>query len=241
MGKSVMNYCVSKKFGNEVKTTDKVLSVMRMFGLTKDKMAEKNIAHHCQVEINDGDIVYITGPSGSGKSVLLRELAGAIPAEQKVNVDDINLPGDRAAVDCIDGDFLWSLRILSYAGLNDCLCVLNSPANLSEGQKYRFRLAMALGASSTLRQSSVQASSPQVQKKFIIADEFCSNLDRITASAISYTIHKFAKRYKVTFLLASSHEDILADLLPDVIVTKELSGPTKVVYKNSVQRTAYSG
>ncbi|MCX5634734.1 MAG: ATP-binding cassette domain-containing protein [Planctomycetota bacterium] len=222
-----MNYCVSRKFCNEVKTTDKVLSVMRMFGLTKDKMRQKNVAHNCQVEINDGDIVYITGPSGAGKSVLLKELAGAIEPEQKVDIDDINLsapkgqaPGgqaERAVVDCIEGDYIGALRILSYAGLNDCLCVLNSPSCLSEGQKYRFRLAIALGA----------------KKKFIIADEFCSNLDRITASTISYTIHKFAKRYKVTFLLASSHEDMLADLQPDVIIRKELSGPTKVVYKNS--------
>ena len=220
-----MNYCVSKKFCNEVETTDKVLSVMRMFGLTKDKMRQKNIAHNCQVEINDGDIVYITGPSGSGKSVLLKELAGAIEPGQKVDIDDINLSSERAVVDCIEGDYIGALRILSYAGLNDCLCVLNRPACLSEGQKYRFRLAMALGASST--------SSLQAKKKFIIADEFCSNLDRITASTISYTIHKFAKRYKVTFLLASSHEDMLADLQPDVIITKELSGPTKVVYKKN--------
>jgi len=228
-----MNFRVSKKFCNEVETTDKVLSVMRMFGLTKDKMRQKNVVHNCQVEINDGDIVYITGPSGSGKSVLLKELAGAIEPGQKVDIDDINLSSERAVVDCIDGDYIGALRILSYAGLNDCLCVLNRPAYLSEGQKYRFRLAMALGASST--------SSPQAKKKFIIADEFCSNLDRITASTISYTIHKFAKRYKVTFLLASSHEDMLADLQPDVIITKELSGPTKVVYKNSVQRIEKMG
>jgi len=228
-----MNYRVSKKFCNEVETTDKVLSVMRMFGLSKDKMRQKNVVHNCQVEINDGDIVYITGPSGSGKSVLLKELAGAIEPGQKVDIDDIKLSSERAVVDCIEGDYIGALRILSYAGLNDCLCVLNRPAYLSEGQKYRFRLAMALGASST--------GSLQAKKKFIIADEFCSNLDRITASTISYTIHKFAKRYKVTFLLASSHEDMLADLQPDVIITKELSGPTKVVYKNSVQRTAYSG
>ena len=228
-----MNYCVSKKFCNEVKITDKVSAVMRMFGLTKDKIRQKNVVHNCQVEINDGDIVYITGPSGSGKSVLLKELAGAIEPEQKVDIDDINLSSERAVVDCIEGDYIWSLRILSYAGLNDCLCVLNRPAYLSEGQKYRFRLAMALGASSTLRQGSVQAGSLQAKKKFIIADEFCSNLDRITASTISYTIHKFAKRYKVTFLLASSHEDMLADLQPDVIITKELSGPTKVVYRKN--------
>ena len=68
-------------------------------------------------------------------------------------------------------------------------------------------------------------------KKFIFADEFCSELDRITAAVISYHLQRYAKRHNVTFILASSHEDILLDLAPDVIVVKELSGPTEVIYK----------
>jgi ABC-type ATPase with predicted acetyltransferase domain len=71
------------------------------------------------------------------------------------------------------------------------------------------------------------------KKKFVFADEFCSNLDRITAAAISYNIHKFAKKTGTIFILASSHEDILLDLAPDVLVVKELSGPTQVIYRES--------
>ena len=70
---------------------------------------------------------------------------------------------------------------------------MNWPGNLSEGEKYRFRLAMALASG----------------KKFIFADEFCSNLDRITAAVICYNIQRYAKRHMMTFVLASSHEDIL--------------------------------
>jgi ABC-type ATPase with predicted acetyltransferase domain len=68
-------------------------------------------------------------------------------------------------------------------------------------------------------------------KKFVFADEFCSNLDRITAAVIAYNIHKFAKRAGMTFILAGSQEDILLDLAPDVLVVKELSGQTQVIYK----------
>jgi hypothetical protein len=35
----------------------------------------------------------------------------------------------------------------------------------------------------------------------------------------------------VTFVLASSHEDTLVDLAPDVLVVKELSGRAQVIYK----------
>jgi len=209
-------YAVSKSFRWQGKLTDKVVQVCRMFGLTADRLTERCFNHNCRLEINDGDIVYITGPSGAGKSVLLKELEKAVPASDRVNLARIKLQNDKALIDCIDGDLLRSLRMLSAAGLNDCFCVLNQPANLSEGQKYRFRLAMALAAG----------------KKFVFADEFCSDLDRITAAVISYHIHKFAKRTGVTFILASSHEDILLDLAPDVLVVKELSGVTKVIYKN---------
>ena len=208
-------YSISKSFGWQGQITEKVAKVCRMFGLTADRLTERCVTHNCQLEINDGDIVYITGPSGAGKSVLLGELEKSIPASDRVNLARIKLPSDKTLIDCINADFLTSLRMLSTAGLNDVFCVLNQPANLSEGQKYRFRLAMALAAG----------------KKFVFADEFCSELDRITAAVIAYNIHKFAKRTGVTFVLAASHEDILFDLAPDVLVVKELSGKTDVIYK----------
>ena len=70
-------------------------------------------------------------------------------------------------------------------------------------------------------------------KKFVFADEFCSVLDRITAAVISYNIYKFAKRTGTIFILASSHNDILLDLSPDVLIATELSGTTEVIYKKA--------
>ena len=215
-------YSVSRSFAWEGVVTEKVAAVMRMFGLTAERLRGRTFNHNCELEIGYGDIVYITGPSGCGKSVLLRELKKSVPAEERVDLDEIELPTGKTLIDCVDGDFLAGLRLLSTAGLNDVFCVLNKPANLSEGQKYRFRLAMALAA----------------KKRFVFADEFCSNLDRINAAVISYNIRKFAKRNNATFILASAHEDILADLEPDVLVVRELSGTTEVVYK---KRIACSG
>ena len=206
-------YSVSKSFGRQGGISEKAAMTMRMFGLTVERLEETGITHECRVEINAGDIVYITGPSGAGKSVLLRELAGAMATRERVILDEIELGADGSVVDCVEGDFLASLRILSTAGLNDVHCLLNRPANLSEGQKWRFRLAVAMSTG----------------RKFVFADEFCSNLDRITAAVISYNVHKFAKKTGVGFVLASSHRDILCDLQPDVLIVKELAGPAEVV------------
>jgi ABC-type ATPase with predicted acetyltransferase domain len=209
-------YNVSKTFGwPQHQISERSAAVMRMFGLTADRLAKTICTVNCQLEINKGDIVYITGPSGAGKSVLLKELEKSVPASDKVNLNEVKLPCDKSVIDCINGDFLEGLKLLSVAGLNDAFCVLNQPINLSDGQKYRFRLAVALSSGA----------------KFIFADEFCCELDRITAAVISHNIHKYAKRTGVTFILASSHEDILLDLSPDVLVVKELSGATQVVYK----------
>jgi ABC-type ATPase with predicted acetyltransferase domain len=217
-------YSISKSFKWQAQVTKKVAQVCRMFGLTVDGLRERIFTHNCRLDIKDGDIVYITGPSGAGKSVLLRELEKSIPAPDRVNLSQIKLPRDKTVVDSINGDLVTGLRMLSIAGLSDCFCILNQPANLSDGQKYRFRLAMALAA----------------KKKFVFADEFCSDLDRVSAAVISYNIHKFAKRTGTTFILGSSHDDVLLDLSPDVIVIKELSGPAQVIYK-FIRRSASEG
>lgn len=210
-------YSVSRSFSWKGTITDKVALVCRMFGLTIDRLNERKVSYSCQLQINTGDIVYFSGPSGAGKSVLLSELEKSVPSADRVNLDRIKLPNDKTLIDCIDGNLLDSLKMLSTAGLNDCFCILNQPRNLSDGQKYRFRLAVALAAN----------------KKFVFADEFCSVLDRITAAVISYNIYKFAKRTGTIFILASSHNDILLDLSPDVLIATELSGTTEVIYKKA--------
>ena len=212
----MVTYSISRTFKWRGIVTDKVASVCRMFGLSLERLTEQRFTHACRLKIDAGDIVYITGPSGAGKSVLLTELETAVPADKRINLAEIALPDDRTLIDCIDADLSESLRILSIAGLNDCFCILNQPANLSAGQRYRFRLAMALATS----------------KKFIFADEFCSELDDVTAAVISFRLQKFAKRTGTTFILASSRDDFLTDLVPDVLIVKPLSGPAEVIYKH---------
>jgi hypothetical protein len=210
-----------KKFDWNLPLTDKAADVLRAFGITVQRLKSGAITHSCEIKLSAGEIAYITGPSGSGKSVLLREFFSTFDNDQKININDIPLPDDKTTVDCIEpthnGGFLETLRHLSSAGLTDVFCVLNSPATLSEGQKYRYRIAKAISG----------------DKQFIFADEFCSNLDRVTAAVISHNLRKFASKTGKTFILASSHDDLLADLMPEVIVIKHLAGEAEVIYKNS--------
>jgi ABC-type ATPase with predicted acetyltransferase domain len=209
------DYRIKKTFDRYGKLSEKCISVMKMFGLTKGRLNRIGFKCDCSLSIETGDIIYITGPSGTGKSVLLNELQKAIPSNQRINLSKIPIPKNKAVVDCIDDDLLETLKCFSTAGLADCSSLLNTPANLSEGQQWRFRLALALAAG----------------KSVVFADEFCSLLDRITAACISHNIRKFANRYKITFILASSHQDVLLELQPDIIVTRDFTGNTDITYK----------
>lgn len=208
-------FIISRRFAWQGPLSYRARRVCRMFGLTIDRLTERAPTHECRLKINPGDIVYITGPSGSGKSVLLRELENSMPAGKSVNLARLSLPNDKTVIDCFDSDIVTTLRTLGTVGLSEVFSILSRPCHLSDGQKYRFRLARALVSG----------------KPFIFADEFSSELDRITASSLAFNIHKFAKRTKTTFILASSHDDILIDLAPDVLVIKDFSGPAEVIYK----------
>jgi len=187
-----------------------------MFGVTLDRLSARAPAHECRVEIRLGDIVYLTGPSGAGKSVLLRALAQRVPASEAIDLAHVALPRNRAVIDCFDGGLVASLRTLSAVGLGDVFSILNRPDRLSEGQKYRFRLARALAAGQAV----------------VFADEFCSGLDRVTAATVAYNTQRLARHAGTTLILASSRDDILLDLAPDVLIVKDFSGPARVTYRD---------
>jgi len=197
--------------------SERVRAVCRMFGLSWPKVNRRVHRQQCVLEVEPGQIVFISGPSGSGKSFLLRQLARAVPAEQRVELEQISLPAGRAVVDCLGGSVLEALQLLSVAGLSDVLCMLAEPGQLSEGQQWRLRLAMALAAG----------------KRYVFADEFCSNLDRLTAAAVAAKLRRYAWRSGVCFFLAASSDDFVLELEPDVLVVTQFAGPSRVVYKNN--------
>jgi len=62
-------YTISKKFTSSVERSSRVLEVAEAFGLglsNKEFVVYDNLA----IEVEQGDVVYITGQSGSGKSLL---------------------------------------------------------------------------------------------------------------------------------------------------------------------------
>ena len=218
---------ISRRFCWQGKITEKIQQLMLMFGIDIERLKNNSPCHKCKLKISKGDIVYLTGASGSGKSVLFKEIYHYFSQNLKlntINIDNIKLPIDKAVIDCIKANLIDSLQLLSKAGLSDVFNILNYPALLSDGQKYRFKLASAIAD----------------KADFVFADEFCSNLDRLTAATVAYKIARFARASGKTLILSSSHDDIISEISPDIIVIKHTSMPTEVIYKQSRKPTANS-
>lgn len=213
---------IVKSFAFHGDVTERNASVMKMFGLDLDDVVNRRTVHSARFNLADGDICFITGFSGGGKSVLLGELYKQFSEEEKVMLGDISIDDDKSIVDCFGCSTIEAMRFLAKAGISDAFNLLEKPCHLSEGQKYRFRLAKALASG----------------KKVVFADEFCSTLDRLTAAIAACKTARFARKEGLTLILASSHDDVLADLQPDVIIIKRGRGETEVIYKDINRKDA---
>jgi len=208
-------YLIDRKFTTSVERTPRVLEIAESFGLgLSDK--EFVIYDNLEVEVRQGDVVYINGQSGSGKSLLLKELAEQMRA-QGLKVADLNeivLP-EKPVIDLVGQSLHEATDLLAKAGISDAYIYLRKPSELSDGQRYRLKMALVMESGADVW----------------IADEFGAVLDRATAKVIAFNVQKVARRAGKTLLVATTHTDLKDELGPDLSVMKlfqqrvEIEGP----------------
>lgn len=196
-------YTVNKSFQSSVVRSRRVLEVAEGFGLGLEEK-EFTVYKDFKVEIAQGDVVYITGQSGSGKSLLLKDLAAQISQEQEVaDIDKVELL-EVPLVDQIGESTDDAARILNMAGLSDAYLMIRKPSELSDGQRYRFRIAKLM----------------ESKARVWVADEFGAVLDRTTAKLVAYNLRRFATSVGATVIVATTHKDLKQELAPNVYVDK---------------------
>ena len=207
-------YTIDKRFHTEVERTDRVLEIAEAFGLGLDDK-EFVVFDQQPLEINQGDVVYITGQSGSGKSTVLRELVAQMSQEEGLQVADLDRVRleDKPLIDQIGKDTAEALNLLSIAGLNDAYLFIRKPKELSDGQRYRFRLAKIVESGA----------------KVWVADEFLAVLDRTTAKVIAFNLQKVARKMGATLMVATTHTDMVEDLAPNLYIEKRYREKIEIV------------
>jgi ABC-type ATPase with predicted acetyltransferase domain len=193
--------------------------VMDLFGIDFDA-GRFSVAEGVELAPQPGEVVFFTGPSGSGKSSLLRAAAGILAAEPNTLViwPEALTWQERPLVDVLPLPIEQSLALLSACGLGEARLMLRTPAELSDGQRYRFRLALGLA----------QLAGRGGGAGWLAADEFSANLDRPLARVLAASVRKLARAHRVGFLLATTHDDVLDDLRPDWLVRCDLDGGVEV-------------
>lgn len=197
--------------------TPPVRAIMDSFGLTGDELVTK-LLDGVTLEASGGNIIFVSGPSGSGKSVLLQALdpnlesnffhmqfaAGTYRAytagwirELPVDIPIIQYFADRWGIE-------RAIAALNQAGLSEAFVYLKPYPLLSRGQRYRARLADL-----ALRGEQVW-----------LIDEFCADLDPLTARIVASNLRKHVMRYmRIAIVAAANYEHYIDALKPTRIIT----------------------
>ena len=194
---------ITKSFNSRVERSDRVIKVAEAFGLGLEDR-EWTVLDGISLEVLQGDVIYICGQSGAGKSVLLRELAHKIGEQLNVaSIDQIEFE-NKPLIDQIGDSMADAIRLLSIAGLSDAYLYIRKPSELSDGQRYRFRLAKLIEGGADVW----------------VADEFGAVLDRVTAKVVAMNLAKVARQLNKTLIVATTHTDLVDELAPTLKIMK---------------------
>ena len=210
-------YVINVSFNTRVNKTIRTLEIAESFGLGLDEKAW-TLYDNLELDIERGDVVYVTGQSGSGKSVVLRELQRLMAdAGQRVaSIDDFVFADDTNVIDQLWKTTSDALGLLSMAGLNDAYLFVRKPSEMSDGQKYRLKIAKLIESGADVW----------------VADEFGAVLDRVTAQVVASNLQRAARAVGATVIVATTHEDLKNALRPSVQITKHYKERVKVDYEH---------
>jgi ABC-type ATPase with predicted acetyltransferase domain len=210
--------------------SSRIARACAMFGL--DAGARRSPPSWCAVvaaeldaALRPGGVALLCGPSGAGKSATLRTLVRRLRTRgRRVAAAPSLAHTRRAAVELFRGGLSGAMSHLARAGLADAAVMVRPPDRLSDGQRSRLSLAVALARAKP--------------GATLVLDEFGSTLDRPTASSLARAVRRWAGEARVRLVCATAHDDLLEPLAPDLLVEFSLGKPPVVHARRRARRAA---
>lgn len=189
--------------------------IMDAFGLKGDTVYA-DIMHSVSVKASNGNIILVVGTSGSGKSVFLSAIDPDKTLDGNLVVGGTRnlkysagwlrpLRDDMPVFEALAEKFTpeRTFIALSLVGLSEALAFIKPFWMLSRGQQYRAMIADLL-----LRDQEVW-----------LLDEFCCDLDPITAKIVSHNLRKhIIASGRIAFVSAANHTHYLDALRPTKVL-----------------------
>lgn len=192
----------------------------RVGGATPAARGAARMAARLDAALSAGGVAMVRGASGSGKSLIV----AALEARARAGGGAVRLPeveearGGATPVDLIDLPLSAAMRLLARAGLADARALVRPTRELSEGERWRLRLALAMR-----RCEQRAAAAPEGPASLLVIDEFCALLDRTSARSVSHTLARWVRASaRVRAVCATAHDDLRAALAPEVVISCEL-------------------
>jgi ABC-type ATPase with predicted acetyltransferase domain len=194
-----------------VTRTDITHQIERAFEISLDNLTQP-IFRNLSFEISPGEILVVTGLSGTGKTTLLQLLAGKLsPTSGEISLPDNTRVGllnpisvSKPLIEVIGRkDTGKGIYWMGVVGLSEPYLYVKPFTVLSAGQKYRAMLARLLIRGTNLW----------------LIDEFCENLDVVNTHLLSQKISTLARKVGATVVIASSDaRKFVKSLLPDRVL-----------------------
>ena len=131
-----------------------------------------------------------------------------------VDLSEVTVDPEKPLIETVGATVEEGLELLSRVGLNDAFLFLRTYNQLSDGQKYRYRIAKLIESG----------------KQWWLMDEFAACLDRDTAKIIAFNLQKIARQQGKAVIAATTHGDLFEDLNPSVHVYKRFGKEIQIKY-----------
>jgi ABC-type lipoprotein export system ATPase subunit/GNAT superfamily N-acetyltransferase len=199
----------------ELGASDRVAEVVQAFRfLGRDRPGALKLEVIPGFAFRLGQVTVIAGPSGSGKSSLLRVLMARLACRQLPTL--ASSLADVPVIEQVGRDVADAIGKLSRCGLGEGNLFLRRPYQLSDGQRYRLRLALELDR--------------EANGTTLAIDEFGGPLDPVTARALAMSLAA-VMRATGRHLIACCNDEITAKAFkPDTLISLTYDGKATVSY-----------